>query len=135
MWLHGSDDLDSNHDRIVVLFNANDEPQTISSATWVDQAFVLHPVQAASVDNVVKTTTFNAASGEFVVPGRTTAVFVVEQEYTYYMPIVAKNASLSATTQTTSPSTQTATDSSWAAIFALPLMLVGMMPSRRRNRS
>ncbi len=76
----GIDDIDPNYSWIVVLFNANDEPQTISSATWVDQAFVLHPIQAASVDDVVKTTTFDSATGEFVIPGRTTAVFVLESE-------------------------------------------------------
>ena len=36
----------------------------------------LHPVQANGVDPVVKTATFNPATGTFTVPGRTTAVFV-----------------------------------------------------------
>ena len=76
---NGVTDIDPNYDQIVVLFNANDEAQTISSTNWIDQELVLHPIQAASVDEVVKQTTFDAPAGEFTIPGRTTAVFVVEQ--------------------------------------------------------
>jgi uncharacterized repeat protein (TIGR01451 family) len=65
----GLANLDPSHDMIVVLFNANDEPQTITSTGWMDQELVLHPVQAASVDDVVKQTTFDADTGEFVIPG------------------------------------------------------------------
>jgi uncharacterized repeat protein (TIGR01451 family) len=76
---NGVADIDPNYDQIVVLFNANDEAQTISSTNWVDQELVLHPIQVVSVDDVVKQTTFAAPAGEFTIPGRTTAVFVVEQ--------------------------------------------------------
>jgi pullulanase-type alpha-1,6-glucosidase len=89
----GIADIDPSHDWIVVLFNANDEAQTISSTTWVDQELTLHPVQANSVDEVVKQSTFDPATGTFTIPGRTTAVFVVQQTYTYFFPVIAKQAS------------------------------------------
>ncbi|NHZ71954.1 MAG: DUF3372 domain-containing protein, partial [Aquificales bacterium] len=90
----GATDIDPNHELVVVLFNANDEAQTISSTTWIDQDLELHPIQVNSVDDVVKQTTFDSATGEFTIPGRTTAVFVVRQ-YTYYFPIMAKDVSVS----------------------------------------
>ncbi len=73
-------DLDPNHELIVALINANDEAQTFTEAALIGADLVLHPVLADSIDDVVKTTTFNETTGSFVVPGRTTAVFVVEQE-------------------------------------------------------
>jgi pullulanase len=131
----GLANLDPSHDMIVVLFNANDEPQTITNTGWMDQELVLHPVQAASVDEVVKQTTFDADTGEFVIPGRTTAVFVVEQEYVYYFPVMAKDAPLAFPVPAQSgPEASTTTDSSWVALFAMPLMLVGAAPVWRRLR-
>ncbi|MGQ0602665.1 MAG: pullulanase-type alpha-1,6-glucosidase, partial [Anaerolineales bacterium] len=73
----GADRLDDPFDQIVVLFNGT--PDTI---TWSDESlaanFALHPALAASTDAVVKGAMFDAASGAFTVPGRTTAVFVVQ---------------------------------------------------------
>ena len=68
-------DLDPQHDGVVVLVNANDEPQqfTLAGAAGLS----LHPVQQASSDAVVQGATFIA--GAFSVPGRTTAVFVQAQ--------------------------------------------------------
>ncbi len=40
-------------------------------------------MQADGADPVVKTATFNAATGSFTVPGRTTAVFVEKQKFSY----------------------------------------------------
>jgi pullulanase-type alpha-1,6-glucosidase len=74
------DDLDPNHQLIVVLINANDEAQTFTEAALIGLALELHPVQQNSVDPVVGTTSFDAATGTFVIPGRTTAVFVVTQQ-------------------------------------------------------
>ncbi len=60
---------------IVVLFNANPSPQSISTTSLSGKALKLHPVQANSnADVVVKQSTFSA--GTFNVPARTTAVFV-----------------------------------------------------------
>ena len=56
--------------------NANDEPQTFADSAFREQAFVLHPLQVASHDPIVRTASFNPAEGAFTVPGRTAAVFV-----------------------------------------------------------
>jgi hypothetical protein len=71
-------DLDRDHEFIVVLVNANDENQTFTQTDLTGFNLELHPVQANSVDPVVKTSTFDVATGTFEVPGRTTAVFVVK---------------------------------------------------------
>jgi pullulanase-type alpha-1,6-glucosidase len=69
-------DLDPDFESIVVLINANDEAQTFHSEDLAGLSLVLHPVQRASVDSLVKTSSFDPAVGEFTIPGRTTAVFV-----------------------------------------------------------
>jgi pullulanase-type alpha-1,6-glucosidase len=92
------DDLDPNHELVVVLINANDAAQTFTEAALIGLELDLHPVQQASVDPIVGTTTFNPATGAFVVPGRTTAVFILEQEQgpapetIIYMPLIFKTA-------------------------------------------
>ncbi len=91
----GLDDLDPNHEWIVVLFNANDEAQTISSPTWAGLDLALHPVQMASVDDVVQQTTFDSATGTFVVPGRTTAVYILEEVTVYGVELSADAVALS----------------------------------------
>jgi pullulanase-type alpha-1,6-glucosidase len=68
-------DLDRAHEQFVVLVNANDEEQTITLPDLAGLEFALHLVQVNSVDDVVKTASFDSASGAFTVPGRTTAVF------------------------------------------------------------
>jgi pullulanase-type alpha-1,6-glucosidase len=70
-------DLDPENDRIMVIFNANDEAQEIHLPEFVSASFVLHPILAESVDPVVRTASFNA--GTFAVPARTTAVFLEPQ--------------------------------------------------------
>ena len=62
---------------MVVLINANDEAQTISPAAAAGLNFALHPLQAASVDPVVQSSSFDSATSSFTVPGRTTAVFIL----------------------------------------------------------
>ncbi len=71
------DDLDPYHQLIVVLINANDEAQTFTEAGLIGLDLELHPIQQNSVDPLVGTTTFEEATGTFVVPGRTTAVFIL----------------------------------------------------------
>ncbi|WP_233261451.1 pullulanase-type alpha-1,6-glucosidase [Vitiosangium sp. GDMCC 1.1324] len=60
---------------VMVLFNANDEQQVLHVAEYAGSEMQLHPLQKDSADPVVRNATFEA-SGDFVVPGRTTAVFV-----------------------------------------------------------
>jgi hypothetical protein len=69
-------DLDPDFESIVVLINANDEAQTFHSAELAGLSLALHPVQRASIDPLVKTSSFDPAVGEFTIPGRTTAVFI-----------------------------------------------------------
>jgi pullulanase-type alpha-1,6-glucosidase len=71
-------DLDPNNELIVVLINANDEAQAITLPGLAGMDLLPHEVQVLSVDDVVKTASFDAATGTFTVPGRTPAVFVAE---------------------------------------------------------
>lgn len=68
--------LDSNHNHIMVLFNAVSGPVTFSESSFSGMQYDLHPVQLNSTDPVVRTATFDSATGTFTIPGRTTAVFV-----------------------------------------------------------
>lgn len=67
-------DLDPAREQIVVLVNANDAAQTFSDADFVVD-LALYAIQANGVDPLVKTSSFDPATGSFTVPGRTTAVF------------------------------------------------------------
>jgi pullulanase-type alpha-1,6-glucosidase len=66
----GGDDLDPDRERIVVVFNATPDAQTVS----VDDADALdlHPIQSAGGDAVVKQT--SVATDSVTVPARTVAV-------------------------------------------------------------
>jgi pullulanase/glycogen debranching enzyme len=72
------DDAHDPHDyrQIVVLLNATGQPQTFSRADLAGTGLSLHPIQETSYDPVVRTASFDRATGTFVVPARTTAVFV-----------------------------------------------------------
>jgi hypothetical protein len=72
-------DVDPAYEFIVVLINANDEALSFTDGDLAGMTLGLHPVQAASVDAVVKTASYAGGSGTFEIPARTTAVFV-EQE-------------------------------------------------------
>ncbi|MDE2160488.1 MAG: DUF3372 domain-containing protein, partial [Burkholderiales bacterium] len=67
---------DDAYKNIVVLVNANSAAQGYAVAALAGHAFMLHPVQAAGSDPVVKGASYVAASGTFNVPARTVAVFV-----------------------------------------------------------
>lgn len=73
------DDIDPAHDRIVVLFNPNTEDLVFTREDLIGIDLQLHPVLASSADTVVQTSTFDNETGEFVIPARTTAVFVLPQ--------------------------------------------------------
>ena len=72
-------DLDPARDMIVVLFNATTEEQTFTIGELAGTPFSLHPLQADSSDPVVREAAYDAASGTFTVPARTTAVFAAPQ--------------------------------------------------------
>ncbi|MEZ4619446.1 MAG: alpha-1,6-glucosidase domain-containing protein [Caldilineaceae bacterium] len=63
-------DLDGDHEFIVVVFNANDEAQTITVDATAGLGLGVHPLQAGLAAS------FDDATGTFSVPARTTAVFV-----------------------------------------------------------
>jgi pullulanase-type alpha-1,6-glucosidase len=67
--------VDRRHDQIVVLFNATRVPQSFTAGDFAGRRFRLHPVQRNSHDPVVRTASFDRASGTFSVPARTAAVF------------------------------------------------------------
>ena len=75
-------DLDPNYESVVVIFNASKFAQQWSMPDLKEAAVTLHPVQADSYDEVVQTASFNPGTGEFNVPARTTAVFVVAESGT-----------------------------------------------------
>jgi pullulanase-type alpha-1,6-glucosidase len=68
------DDLDPEADAVWTLINASDEPAVFEVSELDGADVVLHPVQAVSVDPVVRTASFEG--GVFSIPARTTAVFV-----------------------------------------------------------
>jgi pullulanase/glycogen debranching enzyme len=68
--------LDPDVELMFVVFNATKEEQRITLDAIKDVPLTLHPVQRASVDPVVRLAAFDRDRGAFVVPGRTTAVFV-----------------------------------------------------------
>jgi pullulanase/glycogen debranching enzyme len=70
------DNLDPTADRVVVIFNADDEAITFAVPQWIGWEMALHPVLAASADAVVREASWDGDAGTFSVPGRTTAVFV-----------------------------------------------------------
>jgi pullulanase len=64
--------LDHQVRRVAVIFNANSGPRQVQIPC---AGLRLHPVQAASADPVVRTSTYNPATCAFTVPGRTASVF------------------------------------------------------------
>ncbi|HMA36047.1 MAG TPA: pullulanase-type alpha-1,6-glucosidase, partial [Chloroflexia bacterium] len=61
---------------IVVVFNATATTQRFADPVFAGADLVLHPIQRASADPVVRSARFNAATRTLTVPARTTAVFV-----------------------------------------------------------
>ncbi len=64
---------------VVVLFNPTTSPVEHTIAESAGSRAQLHPVLAGSVDEVVRTASFDDATGTFWVPARTAAVFVVPE--------------------------------------------------------
>ena len=69
--------LDANAKSIVVLFNADKMPKTISVPDYTGIRLELHPVlQQSLADPIVRQSQYDAATGTFTIPPRTTAVFL-----------------------------------------------------------
>ncbi len=73
------EDLDPNHQMIVVIFNATPEDVTIVDEAVAGYDMTLHPILVESNDPIVGDSAFDASSGTFNVPGLTTAVFVLAE--------------------------------------------------------
>jgi pullulanase len=72
----GQSDLDPDLRTIVVVFNATKSEQKVKGDAWKNAGYALAPLQAASSDARVRAARYDAGAGQFVVPARTTAVFV-----------------------------------------------------------
>jgi hypothetical protein len=79
MHLMDTERRDKNYYEIIVLFNANPDEISFTADHLVGKTFSLHPIQMTSVDMVVRDSDFDADTGSFSIPGRTTAVFVIEE--------------------------------------------------------
>ena len=71
--------VDRLRERIVVLFNATDDPQLFAAPSLATYDFALHEAQQASSDPVVLTSSWDDGTATFSVPARTTAVFVAKR--------------------------------------------------------
>uniref|UniRef100_A0A6N2M3E6 Glycosyl hydrolase family 13 catalytic domain-containing protein n=1 Tax=Salix viminalis TaxID=40686 RepID=A0A6N2M3E6_SALVM len=72
----GLTQLDPNYSFIVVIFNASPSEVSFASPVLRARTFQLHPIQAMSSDEVVKSSSYETSTGCFTVPPRTTSVFV-----------------------------------------------------------
>ncbi len=77
MQLNDALNIDPVYNDIVVLFNASPDSTSFSDPSFSGLRFELHPVQAASTDEIVQLADFDQSKGAFTVPGRTAAVFVL----------------------------------------------------------
>ncbi|MBM7503255.1 pullulanase-type alpha-1,6-glucosidase [Agromyces aurantiacus] len=74
------DDVDEELEGAMVVFNASPEAITEQVDGLAGRDFALNAVQAGGADEVVKGTSWDAASGTLTIPARTAAVLVDEQE-------------------------------------------------------
>jgi pullulanase-type alpha-1,6-glucosidase len=103
---------------VVVLFNASNESQVFHIPEYAGRGMRLHPVQVSSTDTLVRSASF-AASGDFSVPARTTAVFV--------------NAKATGPNEPGGGCGCTGTNG--GALGALALLLASVVLSRRRQQA
>ncbi|GAB4201417.1 MAG: hypothetical protein OHK0022_23460 [Roseiflexaceae bacterium] len=71
--------LDPRYALIVVLFNGTSSEQRAALPELAGRALVLHPEQATGPDPLARQARFDPQQATFSIPGRTTAVFVVER--------------------------------------------------------
>ncbi|CAK9159792.1 unnamed protein product [Ilex paraguariensis] len=72
----GLSQLDPIYSYIAVIVNVCPTEVSFASPALRARKFQLHPIQMVSSDNIVKNSTYDASSGCFTVPARTTSVFV-----------------------------------------------------------
>ncbi|KAK8299247.1 hypothetical protein V6Z12_D05G310000 [Gossypium hirsutum] len=72
----GLSQLDPIFSYVVVVFNACPTEESFSSPTLRGRTLQLHPIQVTSTDETVKKSSYEASTGCFTVPARTTSVFV-----------------------------------------------------------
>ncbi|MGZ7041315.1 MAG: alpha-1,6-glucosidase domain-containing protein, partial [Thermoanaerobaculia bacterium] len=65
--------IDREHDLVAVLFNAAPFARSYTGSIFVGKELTLHPIQMASQDPIVRTSSFH--DGTLTIPGRTAAVF------------------------------------------------------------
>jgi len=68
--------LDKNYVQVIVVFNATAKEQQVVEKKLSGLTLTLHPVQANSVDPIVRTAKFDPLTAPFIVPPRTAVVFV-----------------------------------------------------------
>jgi pullulanase-type alpha-1,6-glucosidase len=68
--------IDPRWKAVIAVFNASPEEKTQTIDAPSDAEVTLHPVQAASLDPIVRKSTFDAVCNALTVPARTAAVFV-----------------------------------------------------------
>ncbi|KAL6328159.1 hypothetical protein AAG906_034302 [Vitis piasezkii] len=76
----GLSQLDPVYSYIVVIINPSPTEIKFASPALQARTLQLHPVQVMSSDGVIKNSTYEASSGCFTVPPRTTSVFVEPRE-------------------------------------------------------
>ncbi|KAL5569455.1 hypothetical protein UlMin_026030 [Ulmus minor] len=74
--LRGLSQLDAIYSYIVVIINASPTEVSFASPALRARTLQIHPVQLMSSDEVVKSSSYESATGNFTVPPRTTSVFV-----------------------------------------------------------
>ena len=72
-------DADADLDGALVAFNSSPSPVTQTVAGLAGRSFALTPAQANGADAVVRTTTWDAATGTVTIPARSVAVLVDDQ--------------------------------------------------------
>ncbi|XP_078166703.1 limit dextrinase isoform X1 [Carex rostrata] len=77
----GISQLDPMYSLIVVVFNASPEVVSMEIPDLKSKTLQLHPVQLNSADDLVKKAKYEAKSGYFSIPQRTTTVFVQLREF------------------------------------------------------
>ena len=132
MHLSDVDNLDPNYSDIVVLFNANKDALTFADSGFNGKEYSLHPIQQNSTDPVVRTAAFDSATGSFSVPGRTTAVFVLNDPV---QTTLQPTAEMTATPQPTAAGSKGVSALVGIGIVCAILVAVGLAAFLIRKRT
>ncbi|MED6109054.1 Pullulanase 1, chloroplastic [Stylosanthes scabra] len=73
--------LDPMYSSIVVVMNASPDGVSVVCPSLQSRSFELHPIQEMSSDDIVRSSRYEELSGCFLVPQRTTAVFVEPRKF------------------------------------------------------